>query len=135
MPLTEQNFLLFAATSYTNHSCVSTDEFLEDLKRIKYLKKLFYNYKKKGVFRERLILNHLIVLYNVFEARACTRMLFFKLEEYLDALLPFLILTGYLPELVENIGSDGKTFITSQIMMDQFVISKVREVIKMAEAE
>ena len=100
MILNEPNFAFYAAKFYDNPNCLSPEEFLEDLNRIKYLKKLFYAFKNKGVLRERLIINHLVVLYNVFEPKACTRLLFFKLTEYRDCLAPFLMYLGFLPELV-----------------------------------
>lgn len=100
MKLNDGTFNLFAAKYYDNQNCLSQEEFLEDLNRIKYLKKLFYSFKNKKVLRERLIINHLVVLYNVFEAKACTQMLFFKLDGYHDCLVPFLMYLGYLPEFV-----------------------------------
>jgi hypothetical protein len=99
MTLNEVNFYMFATKYYDNPNCLSPEEFLEDLNRIKYLKKLLYAYKKKKVLRERLIINHLVVLYNVFEHNACTKMLLFKLPEYHDCLIPFLIYLGYMREI------------------------------------
>lgn len=128
MIVSEQNFLIYAASHYTNKSCTSTDEFLKDLERIKYIKKLFYTYRTKGVLRERLILNHLVVLYNVFEPRACTRMLFFRLEEYLECLKPFLSLLNYLPILVDGIGSKSITYKVSDIKDDALIVNKLREI-------
>ena len=100
MQLTESNFIIYSAHSYTNTNCTDTEEFLEDLKRIRYVKKLFRQHKERGFseHRIRLIINHLIVLYNVFEPRACTNMLFFKLNEHWDCLCPMLLYLGYLPE-------------------------------------
>lgn len=90
--LTEQNFSLFAAQSYNNPSCMDVLEFQEDLNRIKYLKRLFKRYDEKGDLKERLVINHLIVIYNVFEREAATRMLVMKLDGYLHYLKPFLVL-------------------------------------------
>mgnify|MGYP006251878411 FL=1 len=61
--LDDSNFMLFAAKYYDNPSCVDTNEFEDDLSRIKYIKRLFRKYKDTGELRERLIFNHLIVLY------------------------------------------------------------------------
>ena len=89
--LDDSNFLLFAAKSYDNENCMDQLEFEEDLNRIKYIKRLFSKYRDGKELRERLILNHIIILYNVFEHRACTRMLCFRLYEYLNYLKPFLV--------------------------------------------
>ena len=97
MNLDESNFILYAAKYYDNINCSSYDEFEDDLKRIKYLKKLFKKYRDTGELKVRLILNHLIILYNVFEHTACTNMLCFKLFDYLDLLKPFLIFLSFWP--------------------------------------
>tara|TARA_Y100000034_G_C6779341_1_gene348174 strand:- start:37 stop:336 length:300 start_codon:yes stop_codon:yes gene_type:complete len=90
------------------------EEFNEDLNRIKYIKRLLRKYKKTGVLRERLILNHLIILQNVFGPAATSRMLFFKInEELFSELKTFLIFLKYLPEEIpetnlDNIPLDSK---------------------------
>ena len=96
--LTEQNFLVFAMHHYDNPQCHSIEEFEEDLRRFLYLKKLFSRYKNNNELRERLILNHIIVLYNIF-GEATTDMLFFKLDkEYESSLATFLVYLNRLPE-------------------------------------
>ena len=110
--LTEQNVSLFAAQSYNNPSCMDVLEFQEDLNRIKYLKRLFKRYDEKGDLKERLVINHLIVIYNVFEREAATRMLVMKLDGYLHYLKPFLVMMGYWPRTIDgikgiNIDGDG----------------------------
>ena len=90
--LNEANFLVYAMHHYDNPQCNSLNEFEDDLKKFIYLKKLIYRYKNTGELRERLIINHIIVLYNVF-GEATTRMLFFKIEETLwEQLVTFLSL-------------------------------------------
>jgi len=97
--LTEDNFLLFAAKNYDNPQCESSDEFYNDLQRFKYLKRLFKRYTVNQDLQERLILNHIIVLYNLFGIKGCNRMIFFKMEEeYWSALKTFLVFLNYLPE-------------------------------------
>ena len=76
--LNENNFILFAAKHYDNPQCHDTTEFFDDLKRFKYLKRLFSKYEEHGELKERLILNHLIILYNVFGV-STTKMLLYKL--------------------------------------------------------
>jgi hypothetical protein len=121
--LDDSNFMLFAAKFYDNPSCMDQLEFEEDLKRIKYIKRLFRKYKDGGELRERLILNHLIVLYNVFYHKSC-----FRLYEYLDYLKPFLVYLNYWPEKVDAIGVDKEIIIGSQIAMDQSIIDTLRKI-------
>ena len=99
---------------YTNPNCENMEEFQEDMNRIKYIKRLLGKYEKSGILRTRLILNHLIVLNNVFGVEACCRILFYKIEEnfhsYLKSFLSYLkYLPYYLPEVeLENIPIDHK---------------------------
>jgi len=124
--LDESNFMLFAAKHYDNPSCYDVVEFYEDLNRIKYLKKLFGRYVETGELKERLILNHLTTIYNVFGPEAATRILFLKLDEYLHILKPFLVLLNFMPDRVSGIGITNKTFITSDIAMDSSIVSRLR---------
>jgi hypothetical protein len=124
--LDDNNFFLYAAHHYHN-PCVDETEFLEDLSRIKNLRRLFSRYEKRGELKERLILNHLMILYNVFEHRALTRMLAFKLYDYLHLLKPFLMLLSYWPERVENIGPDNETIRSNDIIMDMKVVEILRK--------
>lgn len=95
--LTDDNFLIYAIKNYQNPSCTGMAELEDDLKRFKYLKRLLNKYQKTGEPNERLIINHIILLYNVF-GRATTRMLFFKLEEkYWSDLKTFLVYLNRLP--------------------------------------
>jgi hypothetical protein len=112
--LTESTFLVYAMNCYDNPSCHDISEFEEDLKRFQYLRKLFNRYKQFGELRERLILNHLIVLYNIF-GHNTTGMLFLKLEGYHDCLTPFIQYLNYLPEYVTY---NGKTIETRMVKSD-----------------
>ena len=67
MKLTKDNLLVYAAQNYYNPKCIDTEDFLEDLKRFKYIKRLLNRYRDSGVLSERLILNHLIIIFNVFD--------------------------------------------------------------------
>lgn len=99
IPLTEDNYTFYAMKAYCNPQCKSLDEFHEDLNRTKYLKRLFRRYQTTGNLRERLILNHIIIFYNVFGVEPATRLLFFKIEEELHPLLKtFLVYLNYCPE-------------------------------------
>lgn len=103
MILSNKNFTLHAARHYDNPNCESTDEFNEDLQRFKYLKRLFTKYLVTGEIKERLVLNHIVVLYNLFGVE-CTRMLFFKMDGYWSMLVPFLKQLDMLPERVLDVG-------------------------------
>ena len=97
--LTNSNFLLYASQHYNNRQCTSMEEFNDDMQRFKYLKRLFKRYSASGDLQERLILNHIIVINNVFGIDAATRMLFFKVEEqHYPALKTFLVYLNYLKE-------------------------------------
>lgn len=107
MKLNEDNFLLFAMKHYDNQQCHTIQEFEEDLKRFLYLRKLLNRYKRDGDLKERLILNHIIVLYNLF-GDAATDMLFFKIEqEYWPTLSTFLVYLNRLPDEKLSIGLDA----------------------------
>lgn len=123
--LDESTFLLYAAKHYDNPQCLDTEEFYDDLKRFKYLKRLFGKYEEAGELRERLIINHLIVLYNVFGIHA-TKMLFLKLEPYYSYLKPFLVLLNYMPDKI--ILSDSRIIFSSDIPMDQNIIEVLRKI-------
>lgn len=124
----ETNFIFFAMKSYNNPQCFSEAEFKEDLDRFKYLKRLFNRYDESGELRERLILNHLIPLYNVFAPEDCTRMLFWKLRGYEPYLKPFLVFLGYMPERIKGVGTTQTLIYSSNIPMDPKIIEVLRKI-------
>lgn len=96
--LNDDNFLIYAIKSYDKPQIIQT-EFEEDLKRIKYVKRLIKKYKQTGEFKERLILNHVIILSNVFGVEPTVNMLFFKLDpEDYPVLKTILIFLSYMPK-------------------------------------
>ena len=123
MKLTDDNFILYAMRHYDNPQCHSVQEFEEDLKRFLYIRKLLNRYKKEGELRERLILNHVVVLYNLF-GDVVTNMLFFKVDrEDWPALAPFLIYTNRMPDVIEQ-----HSIKSSDIELDQTVIAALRKI-------
>lgn len=124
--LTSENYTLFAAKSYINPHCIDILEFHDDLKRIRYVKRLIKHYKQTGELKERLILNHLVVLYNMFESKGATRLLIFKIRDDLDCLKPFLILLNYWTTDIGLI--DGKKIIDSDINLDMEIVKKLRDI-------
>ena len=123
--LTDGNFTLFAARYYENPHCLTEEEFEDDLKRFRYLKRLFNKYKQTGELKDRLIINHFVVLYNVFHHRAATKMICLKLYDELSYVTPFLIMMGYWPDRIEGI--DGKIVVDSDISLDMNVTNTLRE--------
>tara|TARA_Y100000817_G_scaffold167679_1_gene131101 strand:- start:549 stop:938 length:390 start_codon:yes stop_codon:yes gene_type:complete len=125
--LNESNYLLYAAKYYDNPHCTGLDDFLDDLKSIKYLKRLFNRFLNSGKLKDHLILNHLILLYNVFGVECATRILFLKMDEsHYPILKPFLISMNYLPEVVYGI--NGKDINTVDIPLDELSIRVLRNV-------
>lgn len=122
MILSEDTFMLYAAKVYDNPQCSSMEEFEEDLKRFQYLKRLFNRYNNSGELKERLILNHIMVLYNCF-GKYATDMLFMKLEDSHSALVPFIIKLNFLPDIIHY---DNKTIRSSDITIDPLVIEALR---------
>jgi|TARA_B110000858_G_scaffold58567_1_gene68247 hypothetical protein len=115
--LNEENFTLFAIRFYDNPQCTSTEEFYEDIRRFRYLKRLLKRYSKSGELRERLILNHLIVLSNLFGVENTIRMLEFKIEmEFWPILKTCLLYLRYIDE-------DWRT----DIPLHEEVTNKMRE--------
>ena len=123
--LDETNFLLYAARHYENPQCYDTIEFYDDLKRIKYIRRLFNIYQESGELKERLILNHIIILYNVFGVIPATRMLFFKLFEHKEQLKPFLVFLNFMPLSVINITLQGITLKSTDIISDPVIEEKL----------
>lgn len=126
--LDESNALLYAAKHYDNPSCYDTIEFYDDLKRFQYLKRLFNRYNETGEMKERLVINHIIILYNVFGPLHCTRLLFLKLHEYKEILKPILEFLGVMPDKVENIGITGMSFNSSDIESDSGILEILKRV-------
>jgi hypothetical protein len=121
--LNKDNYLLYAARHYDNPSCKSMEEFTDDLSRIVYVKRLLRKYERTGELRDRLLLNHIITLYNVFGSDAATRLMFFKLEPDLHSMLKtFMVYLGYvgdntsIPEGIDIV----------RIPLDQKIIERLR---------
>jgi hypothetical protein len=124
--LNDDNFLIFAMKAYDSPNTILS-EFEEDLKRIKYVKRLIKRYKSTGELKERLILNHLIVLSNVFGTKQSVRMLFFKIDEEDHHILKsFLMFLRTMPEVVEGIR--GSNIQSGKIHVDLFVCQRLRTI-------
>jgi hypothetical protein len=118
--LNESNYLLFAIKFYDNPQAITRDDFEDDLKRIKYIKRLLKRYKNTGELKTHLILNHLTVLFNVF-GDAAVPLLFYNLEiELWSCIKSFLIFLNRLSEY-------PKTKI-SEIKEDTYCLEKLQEI-------
>jgi len=122
--LTNDNILLYAAKAYDKPNCIMS-EFKEDMKRFNYLKRLFKRYRKVGELREQLVLNHLVVICNVFGPEVATRILFFKMskDDY-SALKTYLLFLSCMPERVKGI--KGHDIISSEILVDMTIAEVLR---------
>jgi adenylate kinase family enzyme len=109
---------------YDNPQCTELSEFEEDIKRFQYLRKLLSRYRQDNDLKERLILNHLIVIFNVF-GQAATNMLFMRLHEYHEYLKPFVQYLNYMPEVLvyDEIGINSES-----IDGDEFIEARLREI-------
>lgn len=125
--LTNETFLLYAAKFYDNPNCSGMDEFYEDLNRIKYIKKLITRYVQAGDLQERLILNHLIILNNLFGPEALVKIIFLKMENQLSYIKPFLLFLNILPETVRNVGKEGNIKYTDDIPLDSTIVEALRK--------
>jgi|TARA_R110001583_G_scaffold7727_4_gene38077 hypothetical protein len=120
--LNNNNFILYVSKYYENPQCDSMDEFNEDLNRVKYIKRLLRKYIKTGILRERLILNHLIILQNVFGPKVTSRVLFFKVDDELySELKTFLVYLKYLPDSIPEVNLE-------EIPLDNKIVSVLREI-------
>ena len=125
--LNDDNFLMFAMKEYNDIQCTDIEEFYDDLKKIKYIKRLFNIYKNNGQLKERLILNHLIIFYNVFSVDAGTRILFYKIEkEFWPMLKTFLIFLDRMPDKIDSIR--GITVRSSDIQLDDGIVTRLRSI-------
>ena len=125
--LNEGTFLMYSMKEYNNIQCVDIEEYYDDLKKIKYIKRLFNIYKNDGQLKERLILNHLITWYNVFPVQSGTRILFYKIEEHFWPMLKtFLIFLERMPDKIESIR--GKTILSTDIKLDDGIVTRLRTI-------
>jgi hypothetical protein len=125
--LTEDNFMMYAIKNYDNPSCIGMDEFLDDLKRFKYIKRLLRKHNVGKELKERLILNHIIVLGNLFGVEATTKMLFYKLEEkFWPQVKTFLVFLNYMP--LKIIVSPGIEILDKDIPIDESILEDLKKI-------
>lgn len=125
--LNDDNFILYAMKFYNNPQCLSEADFNNDLKILKYIKRLLNRYQRTGELKTRLMLNHLIMLSNVFPVPVLVRILFLKVpEQYWSALKSFLIYLKYMPDEIESI--NGSIIKSSDIPLDMNLATDLRKI-------
>ena len=124
--LTSDNVVMYAIKAYDKPNCIMS-EFTDDMKRFNYLKRLFQRYRKYDELREQLVLNHLVVIYNVFGPEVATRLLFFKMskDDY-SVLKTYLLFLSYMPERIKGI--KGNDIQSSDIPVDMHVAQALRNI-------
>jgi hypothetical protein len=124
--LNDDNFLMYAIKCYTSPHCIQS-EFDGDIKRTKYLKRLFRRYKITKSVKERLILNHIILLNNVFGPESTARILFYRIDERdYDILKTFLSYLDIMPDVIYGIR--GKNIYTQDIPLETNIIEILRAI-------
>ena len=122
--LTEENFNIYAIKHYDNPTCMGMAEFNDDLKRFRYIKRLLNKYTTERNLKDKLLLNHIIVLNNVFGPEASPKMLFFKIEkQYWSQLKTFLVYLNTMPDTISNRGTQIKE---SDIPIDMVIATALR---------
>lgn len=125
--LAESNFMLFASKNYANPICLDVKEFHSDLRKIRYIHRLLLRYSVTGEIKERLLLNHLILFYNVFDVDAATKILFFKIpKKHWPQLKTFLVYLNYMPSFINNI--EEKPISASSINLDMKLVDTLRKI-------
>lgn len=124
--LTDDNFLLYAMKFYNNPQCLTEKDFHDDMKIFKYIKRLINRYLLTGDLKHRLILNHIIMLGNIFPIPVATRILFFKLPKNMWVVLKsFLIYLNYMPEIVDKVY--GEKIYNYSLEVDIKIVKSLRE--------
>lgn len=124
--LNPNTVLIYAVKSYDKPNFIKS-ELHEDLKHLSYIRRLFRRYHQYGELRERLILNHIVILYNIFGVVAATRLLFYYVREEDHAILKtFLLFLDYMPIKVEGIR--GGTILSDDLQVDPFIVEVLRKI-------
>ena len=124
--LTEKNINVYMIMSYNNSQCVDMEEFEDDVKIPKYIKRLINRYRGAGELKHRLILNHIILFYNVFNKEAATRILFFKMDKSdYSVLQTVLVYLNLMPDVIEMV--NGRNIVNTDIPISKEISEKLRE--------
>jgi hypothetical protein len=119
----EKDFFSYALKNYERPNSSTIEEFRSDLLRFKYLNRLLTRYESGGEVDILLILNHFIILYNIFESSACTKMIFYKLKDHKTSVKTFLLFLNYMPDRIPEL-----SIISSDIPIDYTIADKLRAI-------
>tara|TARA_R110000824_G_scaffold227224_1_gene415056 strand:+ start:118 stop:465 length:348 start_codon:yes stop_codon:yes gene_type:complete len=112
---------------YDNPQCISVEDYQTDMKRFKYIKRLLNQYNSSTDLKIRLLLNHIIMVYNLFDNQIATRILFFKIDpKYWPILKPILIFLKLMPDMIRGI--DGNNIRSSDIQLHNLTVTQLREI-------
>lgn len=124
--LTDENIELYCIRHYNNPQCISVEDYHNDMRRFKYIKRLLNQFHNHGTVKIRLLLNHVIMIYNIFDPEPATRILFFKItEQYWDVIKPLLIHLNLMPEIVQGI--NNRDIRSSDIQLNESIVQLLRE--------
>ena len=125
--LTSDNIDLYCVKHYDNPQCLSIDDYNNDMRRFKYIKRLLNQYRNNNILKIRLLLNHIIMVYNLFDQEAATRILFFKTPpEDWDILKTLLVFLNRLPRSIEGI--NNSTINTLEIKNNQAIVNMLKDI-------
>lgn len=125
--INKDNIDIFCMKYYDNPQCTSIKDYEDDMKTFKYIKRLLNQYEETKKLKEKLLLKHIIIVYNIFCAEAATRILFYKIDEkYYPVLKTFLIFLNYMPKKIKGIR--GVDIISSDILLDENAVTLLRKV-------
>lgn len=124
--LSSDNITLYAVKAYDKPNCIMS-EFKEDMKRFNYVKRLLYRYREFDELRERLVLNHLVIIYNIFGPEPATRLLFYRIpKQDWPSLKTYLLFLSFMPEVVYGIRNEN--ILSSDITVDLRIAETLRQV-------
>ena len=125
--LNDSNIEPFCIKYYNNPQCLSMEDYHNDMRRFKYIKRLLNQFSNNNEIKVRLLLNHIIMVYNIFDNEAATRILFYKIDEnHWDILKTVLIFLNRMPKNIKGINS--RNIITSDIQLNDIIVTMLREI-------
>ena len=125
--INDDNIDLYCIKHYDNPQCISIEDYNNDMRRFKYIKRLLNQYANGNEIKIRLLVNHIIMIYNIFDLQSATRILFYKLpEEHWSVLKTILIFLNRMPKIVYGINNTN--LISSDIQIDNVIANQLREI-------
>lgn len=125
--INDDNIDLYCIKHYDNPQCISIEDYNNDMRRFKYIKRLLNQYANGNEIKIRLLVNHIIMIYNIFDLQSATRILFYKLpEEHWSVLKTILIFLNRMPKIVYGINNTN--LISSDIQIDDVIANQLREI-------